>query len=327
MKPWRGNRATDQTDDEKQVLIIAMAVSLAIKSWIEGTVIGIIIIMNISIGFFQELEAAKTMDSLKRLSSPTAKVIRSGNLFQDAPTIEIVPGDVVEVVDGDTIPADIRLIEAVNFETNEASITGESVEIRKNAEALLPLESPVGDRTNVAYSTCQVTKGRARGVVYATGKFTQVGRLAADLQGNQTRRREPKRRGDGSISIRGSAHAWYLNVYDAIGRFLGLTEGTPLQRKLSLLAIWLFVFAGICAMIVFGTNNFDPIPEITIYAVTTAVSMIPASLPVVLIITMAAGMRVMHSKHVIVRNLRSLEALGGMTGKARSSHLSWQCPD
>jgi P-type Na+/K+ transporter len=302
-----------------------MAVSLSIKSYVEGTVTGIIILLNISVGFVQELKAAKTMDALRKLSSPTAKVIRDGNLTADHPTVQLVPGDIIEVADGDTIPADIRLIEAVSFETNEASITGESQEIRKEAGSVFDPATSAGDRKNVAYSTCKVTKGRARGVVYATGKFAQVGHVADSLQGKPSRRRQPIPKDDGSVTFSSHCRAWVGTILDGILRFLGLNEGTPLQRRLSALALCLFVFAVLCSIIVLGTNRFDATTEIAIYAVTVGLSMIPASLPVVLVITMAAGMNVMRKRHVIVRNLRSLEALGGVTSVSpiQVQRLSW----
>jgi P-type E1-E2 ATPase len=107
------------------VLILAMAASFGIQSWIEGGVVAAVIMLNIVVGFFQEFQAAKTMDSLRSLSSPTAHAVRDGN-NQVIVTAEIVPGDLVELKTGDTIPADTRLIEAVNFETNEALLTGVS---------------------------------------------------------------------------------------------------------------------------------------------------------------------------------------------------------
>ncbi|KAH8661703.1 E1-E2 ATPase-domain-containing protein [Ilyonectria robusta] len=129
---WRPQRAP--------VLILAMTASFAIKSWIEGGVVAVVILLNIVVGFFQELQAAKTMDSLRSLSSPTANAVRDGN-NEVVVTAEIVPGDLVELKTGDTIPADIRLIEAVNFETNEAPFTGESLPVRKETGSTFPTTS------------------------------------------------------------------------------------------------------------------------------------------------------------------------------------------
>ncbi|QUC22524.1 uncharacterized protein UV8b_06765 [Ustilaginoidea virens] len=294
------------------VLILAMAASFGIKSWIEGAVITAVIILNIIVGFLQEFKAAKTMDSLRSLSSPTAQAIRNGN-NETVVTAEIVPGDIVELKTGDTVPADIRLVEAVNFETNEALLTGESLPVRKEPLPTYDADTGPGDRLNVAYSSSTVTKGRARGVVFATGLYTEIGQIAAALRGNNSRRREPKRRKDGTTSIGRYMQAWTLTLTDAVGRFLGVNVGTPLQKKLSKLALLLLGTAIVCAIIVLATNQFDTRQEVIIYAVATGLSMIPASLIVVLTITMAAGTKRMVQRHVIVRNLKSLEALGAVS--------------
>jgi P-type Na+/K+ transporter len=163
------------------VLILAMAVSFGIRSWIEGGVVAAVIIVNITVGSYQEYQAAKTMDSLRSLSSPTANAVRDKQNIS-IPTIEVVPGDLVELKTGDTIPADVRLIEAINFETDEALLTGESLPVRKAADDIFEADTGPGDRLNVAYSSSTVTKGRATGVVFATGMFTEIGTIAAALR-------------------------------------------------------------------------------------------------------------------------------------------------
>ncbi|KAF3355646.1 hypothetical protein VD0004_g5343 [Verticillium dahliae] len=294
------------------VLILAMAASFGIESWIEGGVVTGVIAINIIVGFQQEYKAAKTMDSLRSLSSPTASAVRDGS-NQTVPTVEIVPGDMVELKTGDTIPADVRIIEAVNFETNEALLTGESLPVRKEPSMTFEDETGPGDRLNVAYSSSTVTKGRARGIVFATGMYTEIGQIAAALRGKSSRRRPVKRKEDGSASPGRYVQAGILTAYDAVGVFLGINVGTPLQRKLSQLALLLFGIAIICAIIVLAANDFNTTQEVIIYAVATGLSMIPASLVVVLTITMAAGTKRMVQRHVIVRNLKSLEALGAVT--------------
>jgi P-type Na+/K+ transporter len=206
-----------------------------------------------------------------------------------------------------------RLIEAVNFETDESLLTGESLPVSKDAEAILDDEIGPGDRLNIAFSSSIVTKGRARGIVFATGMYTEIGSIAAALKKKDSKHRPVKRRGDGTAHPARYAQAWSLTLSDAVGRFLGINVGTPLQKKLSRLAILLFSTAVVCAIIVLGANNFSNSQEIIIYAVATGLSMIPASLIVVLTITMAAGTKRMVERHVIVRNLQSLEALGAVT--------------
>lgn len=300
-----------------------MAASFGIGSYIEGGVITAVIVLNIVVGFFQEFKAAKTMDSLRSLSSPTAQAIRNGNNVTVV-TAEIVPGDMVELKTGDTIPADIRLVETVNFETNEALLTGESLPVRKEVNSVFDADTGPGDRLNVAYSSSTVTKGRARGVVFATGLYTEIGQIAAALRGKSSRRREPKRKEDGTASVGRYMQAWTFTFSDAVGRFLGVNVGTPLQKKLAKLALLLLGTAIVCAIIVLGANAFKTEREVIIYAVATGLSMIPASLIVVLTITMAAGTKRMVQRHVIVRNLKSLEALGGVSSSRTITRMSCQ---
>ncbi|KAM0335145.1 hypothetical protein ACHAQA_000186 [Verticillium albo-atrum] len=301
------------------VLILAMAVSYGIRSWIEGGVVTGVILLNVGksdslplTGFFQEYSAEKTMDSLRSLSSPTARVIRDGASLV-IPSAEIVPGDVIELKTGDTVPADVRVYEAVNFETDEALLTGESLPVRKKEDAVFGETTGPGDRLNVAYSSSNVTKGRAKGVVFATGIYTEIGAIASQLRGKESKVRPVKRKPDGSAKPHRYLEAYTLTVTDAVGRFLGLNVGTPLQKKLSKLAVLLFFIAVVCAIIVLAANEFNASQEVIIYAVATGLSMIPASLVVVLTITMAAGTKRMVKRNVVVRNLKSLEALGAVT--------------
>jgi potassium/sodium efflux P-type ATPase len=291
---------------------MAMAVSFGIGSYIEGGVVTAVILLNVIVGFFQEYSAEKTMDSLRSLSSPTASVVRGGEAMV-VPSGEIVPGDLVEVKTGDTIPADIRLIEAKNFETDEALLTGESLPVRKAEKAVFDHKTGPGDRLNVAYSSSTVTKGRAKGVVFATGTFTEIGAIAAALRKKDSRVRPVKRGPDGKAHPGRYVQAYTLTLGDLVGHFLGVNLGTPLQQKLSKLAILLFGIAVVFAIVVLGANKFNSSQEVIIYAVATGLSMIPASLVVVLTITMATGTKRMVQRNVIVRNLKSLEALGAVT--------------
>ncbi|KAF2728039.1 potassium/sodium efflux P-type ATPase [Polyplosphaeria fusca] len=294
------------------VLIMAMVASFAIKSWIEGGVITFVILLNIVVGFFQEFSAEKTLSSIRALGSPTARVIRNGE-SQVIPTGEIVPGDIVELVTGNTVPADLRLIESVNLETDEALLTGESLPVAKTSHGTFDADIGAGDRLNIAFSSSMVTKGRAKGVVISTGMQTEIGKIAAALRKQGSKLRPVKRKEDGSAGFHRYVQAWALTGGDALGHFLGINTGTPLQRKLSKLAILLFFIACICALIVEAANNFSSKNEVVIYGVATGLSMIPASLIVVLTITMAVGTKRMSKRNVIVRKLDSLEALGAVT--------------
>ncbi|GJN93612.1 hypothetical protein Rhopal_006669-T1 [Rhodotorula paludigena] len=304
------------------VLIICMAVSFGIQSWIEGGVIAGVIGINVFVGTYQEYGSAKTMDSLRSLASPNATVIRDGKIVQ-IPSPQVVVGDVVEIKTGDTIPADLRLFETVNFETDEALLTGESLPVAKDAEAnwdeeaknggFEPRDVGVGDRITMAYSSSTVTKGRAKGLVVAIGMNTSIGAIATSLRGGDSKVRKVRRNEDGHAPWHRYPAAWALTVMDIIGQFLGVNVGTPLQRTLSWLAISLFGIGCVFALFCFAANDFRGINEIILYAIATALSMIPASLVVVLTITLAGGTRAMVQRNVIVRKLDSLEALGAVT--------------
>jgi P-type Na+/K+ transporter len=214
---------------------------------------------------------------------------------------------------GDTVPADMRIIEAMNFETDEALLTGESLPVVKSTTVTLDPDCPVGDRINMAFSSSTVTKGRARGIVVTTGMSTEIGAIAKSLNANDSKIRKVRRDSRGNAGPHRYVEAGALTMWDTVGRFLGVNVGTPLQRKLSKLAILLFLIAVIFAIIVLAANHFSNSSEVIIYAVATGLSMIPASLIVVLTITMAVGTKQMVERNVIVRKLDSLEALGAVT--------------
>ncbi|KAH0491757.1 hypothetical protein TgHK011_003167 [Trichoderma gracile] len=292
------------------VLLMALAASFGIHAWIEGGILGGIIVLNIFIGFFQTLQAERTIDSLRNLGSPTCNVFREGRTIS-IQTSNVVPGDIVDLTTGDSVPADIRLIHAVNLEADEALLTGESVPVLKNPKAVFDQDTGPGDRLNVVYSSTTITKGRGRGVVFATGMCTEIGLIASALQGGDS-----MSKGFGpqtAAQPESKTKIWSKSAMRWMGKFLGLTVGTPLQKKLAQLFLWLLAFAVVCAIIVLGANKFDTHRDVILYAVTTAVGTIPVSLLLVLTVTMAAGTKKMLERHVIVRNLSSLEALGGVT--------------
>lgn len=205
------------------------------------------------------------MDSLRSLSSPTATVLRDGKI-DHIPSITVVPGDIVELKTGDVVPADLRLFEAMNFETDEALLTGESLPVHKDPDALLEGEMGVGDRINMAFSSTTVTKGRARGIVTGTGMSTEIGAIAGALTGKTKHpSRSMSRKKHGSFQpVKGAT----LKTWDGIGKLLGLTVGTPLQKKLSKLAYMLLGCACLLAIIVFAVNKFKINHEVIIYAIS-----------------------------------------------------------
>ncbi|KAG5993160.1 hypothetical protein E4U54_003464, partial [Claviceps lovelessii] len=293
------------------VLMLALAASFAIQAWIAGGVLSGIVMVNIAIGFIQSLQAARTIDALRSLGRPTCRVRRDGQTMC-IPATDLVPGDIVSVHMGDSVPADIRLTEAFHLESDEALLTGESTPVSKSAGCTVDDDTGPGDRVNIVYSSAIITKGRGRGVVFATGLFTEMGAIACALNGDgrttssEPDEQQPSSRLDPVIQA-GSV------IKTRAGELLGLTVGTPLQKKLSQLFLWLFGFAVLCALVVLGANSFRTSQDVVLYAVTASVGTIPVSLLLVLTVTMAAGARKMLERHVIVRNLASLEALGGVT--------------
>lgn len=267
---------------------------------------------------------------MRSLSAPSAAVIREGHV-ETIPSGEVVPGDLVQIKTGDTIPADLRLIEAMNLECDEKILTGEAIPVAKDVETDFSnaneIEVGVGDRLNMAYSSSTVTKGRGRGVVVFTGMYTEIGTIAKSMQGTERKaNRSLSRKKGGNLQ---PAKGIVLRIWDGIGHFLGLTVGTPLQRKLSKLAYILFGCALLLAIIVFGVNKFHVTNEVAIYAISTGksttsqvfpvtdkesgIAIIPESLIAVLTITMVVGMTQMRKRRVVIRQLSALEALGGVT--------------
>jgi P-type Na+/K+ transporter len=268
---------------------LALALSFGVSDYIEGGVITAVVILNVAIGFMQEYRAEQQMDSLRALSSPTATVLRNGSV-DFIPSGQVVPGDIVLVKTGDTIPADIRLFESMNLECDEKILTGE---VRTSRSSILcktytnltvqampvakasgfnfsshdEFQIGMGDRVNMAYSSSTVTKGRGRGIVVFTGMHTEIGKIAESMQGKERKtNRSMSRKKHGNFQpAKGAA----LRAWDAAGEFLGLTIGTPLQIKLSKLAYLLFGLAIILAIIVFGVNRFRITNEVAIYAIST----------------------------------------------------------
>ncbi|KAG8687900.1 hypothetical protein FRC11_006407 [Ceratobasidium sp. 423] len=276
------------------VLVGAMALSFGVNDWVEGGVITAVILLNIIVGFWQEYKAEKTMDSLKSLSSPTANVIRNGGGAESVPSTQLVPGDIVVVRTGDVVPADMILILAQNVEIDEALLTGESLPVPKKVEALPDPSLPLGDRTNMAFSSTTVAKGRARGIVVSTGMRTQIGRIAEAL-------------GDQKATPDASKSTW-ARARSKMMTWLGLRKGTPLQ-----FAYILLFLAAICVIIVFAAAKFEINDQVVLYAIALGIGVIPESLIAVLTVTMSIGAKRMAERNVVVRRLDALEALGGVT--------------
>lgn len=243
----------------------------------DSIIILIVVIINAIIGVAQESKAEKSLEALQKLSSHVAKVIRDGKLVV-MPSKELVPGDIVIIETGDYVPADLRIIEATNLKAQEASLTGESVPVEKNTEAISDEKVGIGDRTNMLFSSSLITYGRGKGIVVETGMNTEVGKIA--------------------------------NIINSTDE----TE-TPLQEKLNKLGKTLGVGAlVICAVIfviglLYGKNPLD----MFMTAVSLAVAAIPEGLAAVSTIVLAIGVQRMVKKHAIVKKLPAVETLGSAT--------------
>jgi len=273
------------------LLIGAAVISAILGDWVEAGAILLIVVLNAIMGIVQESRAEASLAALKKMAAPEAQVLRDG-FRQPVPSRELVPGDVVFIEAGNHIPADIRLLEAVNLSIEEASLTGESVPAKKNAEGRLESDIPLGDRENSAFMGTTVTYGRGKGVVTGTGMTTQLGLIATMLQ-----------------------------TVDE--------EQTPLQKRLDQLGKTLGIAAMIVCVLVFiigvarlltqgsvevGSEPFwQEIVALFMIAVSLAIAAVPEGLPAVVTISLAGGMREMVNRHALIRRLASVETLGSVT--------------
>ncbi|CAB4474169.1 unnamed protein product [Rhizophagus irregularis] len=253
-----------------------MVISFVFKDYVEGAVIAFVAVTNTLIGFTQEYSAEKTMESLRRMASPTTRVIRGDSLISVS-TRDIVIGDIIVFEEGDVIGADARLFEVFNLEVDEALLTGESIPVAKSVNEIEDHDKPLGDRIDMVFSSTTVTKGRGKGIAVNIGMKTEIGKIAKTLA---------------STSV---------------------VTRTPLQKKLEILAYALFGLAIILAIIVFGVNKWVVNNEVVIYAISLGISVIPEGLVAVITLTMAFGVRQMAKNYAIVRKLNALEALGSVT--------------
>ena len=263
------------------ILLIAAVVSGVVgimedEGLLDTFVILGILLLNALIGATQEKKAEKSLEALKDLAAPLSKVLRDG-VISEINTKELVPGDMVILETGAIIPADLRLIEAVNLKIQESSLTGESVPVEKKT-ATLAGDQALGDRVNMAFSSGMVTYGRGRGVVVATGMKTEVGKIAHMLDSSEE------------------------------------TE-TPMSRSLNKLGRLLGIVALIICGLIFlvGILYGNPIMTMFMTAVSLAVAAIPEGLPAVSTIVLSIGVQRMVKKNAIIRTLPSVETLGSAT--------------
>jgi P-type Ca2+ transporter type 2C len=259
------------------ILIIAAVISGLLGEVVDAAIIMAIVIVNAILGYIQEAKAENALKALEDLSAPTSRVLRDGEEKVITKNL-VVPGDILILETGDLVNADMRLIKTSSLQIQEASLTGESVPVTKDASKIITEKSPLGDRLNMAYASGQVTYGRGIGLVTATGMKTEVGRIATMLSKSET-------------------------------------ELTPLQKQLNQLGKVLGIVAILaCGAIFFiGVLEGKEPFEMFLTAVSLAVAIIPESLPTVSTIVLALGVSRMVERNAIIKTLPSVETLGSTT--------------
>lgn len=278
-------RFIDQMGDVMVLLLLVAAaisfVSAAIEAsrghraeWLEPAVIIAIVLLNAALGALQESNAEASLEALKNMSKPDARVRRDGETLV-IPTDELVPGDLLLLEAGDVIPADARLVESMSLQSNESALTGESEPAEKNAAAVVREGAPLGDRLNMVYSGSFVSYGRGAAIAVATGMATEMGKIAALLESEED-------------------------------------KATPLQEKLTQLGKYLAAAALVICVIIFAAGLMAKLPLALMFmtSVSLAVAAIPEGLPAIVTIVMAIGVRKMVSRRAIIRSLPAVETLG-----------------
>ncbi len=256
------------------ILIGATIVSLLLEEYTDAITILIIVILNAVLGFVQEFRAEKSIEMLKKLSTPHAKVLRNG-FWQEISTKYLVPGDIISFRAGDKISADCRLYEVNNVEVNESLLTGESIPVSKNVKKIIKEVSSVNDRKNMIYAGTIIIAGIAKGIVCRTGMSTEMGEIANLLQ-------------------------------------IDSNSKTILERNLKYLGNRLLLFClGICLSIVLiGILKGEPIFFMCMSGISLAVAAIPEGLPAIVTIALALGVQKIIKKNAIIRKLPIIETLG-----------------
>ncbi len=256
------------------ILLAATAISLVLGHGVESIVIAIIVLFAVGLGFVQEYRAERAIEALRKMAAPTAAVLRDGAEIR-VPARELVPGDVILLHTGDRLPADGRLLEAVNLQVEEAALTGESVPVEKHARPLEDGDLPVGDRRNMVYAGTAVTYGRGKALVVATAMQTEFGKIAQLLQTVETGK-------------------------------------TPLQQNLDKVGTILarVAFVIVIIIVALGVLRGQPFMDMLISGIALAVAVVPEALPAVVTISLAIGVQKMVKRNALIRRLAAVETLG-----------------
>ncbi|MHB1803154.1 MAG: cation-translocating P-type ATPase, partial [Actinomycetes bacterium] len=259
------------------VLLLATLISGLLGEFTDAVTIIAIIVANAFLGFVQQLRAERSLQSLRALTAPMAKVRRTGT-WREAPARDLVPGDIIALEAGDRVPADSRLLHSEELETEEASLTGESLPAAKHPAPVADPDAPLGDRKNMLYMGTMVTRGVAQAVVVATGMATEMGRIADLIQSSE----------------------------EAM---------TPLEHRLNQLGqVLVYVSLAITGIVVVaGVVHGHALYEMFLAGVSLAVAAIPEGLPAIVTIALGLGVQRMIKRNAIVRKLTSVETLGCAT--------------
>lgn len=259
------------------VLLAATLISGLLGEYTDAIAIIAIVIMNSVLGFIQEMKAEKSLAALKKLSAPTARIMREGKWVR-IHAEELVPGDLIYIESGDRIPADVRFFQTESLQVEESALTGESLPVEKTSNRLPSADVPLGDRKNMGYMSTLVVKGTGIGIVVHTGMKTEMGKIAHLIQATES------------------------------------TE-TPLQRRLEQLGKILIVVALFLTALVVGTGIWhgQEIYKMFLAGVSLAVAAIPEGLPAIVTVALALGVQRMIRRKAIVRKLPSVETLGCAT--------------
>jgi Ca2+-transporting ATPase len=300
----------DQLNQFLVIILIVAAVVSALVGWFEynrtgsatefvdAAAIIAIVILNAILGVVQEGRAEEALAALKKMAAPNAHVLRDG-YTQTIPSRELVPGDIVILETGNYIPADVRLIDSVNLRIEEASLTGESLAVGKDAKDILPAETVLGDRHNLAFMSTVITYGRGTGLVTATGMKTEIGKIAEMIQSYEE---EPT-----PLQVK----------LDQLGRSLGiitlvicaLVGVIGIVRDTQLAVILSEGFAAYLSL----PETIPNVVEMFMVAVSLAIAAVPEGLAAVVTIALALGMQEMVKRNALIRKLPAVETLGSAT--------------
>lgn len=258
------------------ILIMAALLTLLMRHYSDATVIGLVVIINALIGYFQEINASNALEKIKNMLSVEATVIRNGNRF-DIPSRNLVPGDLVYLEAGDKVPADLRIMDADNLRIQESSLTGESDSVLKS-NASVAIETPLAERVNMAYATTAVTNGSATGIVTATGLKTEIGLISQSVS----------------------------DVKD---------NKSPLTKELDTLGrgiSWFIIGVAVITFVLGWVMNVYTLPVLAMAIITMIVGSMPEGLPAATSVILATGVQALTKKSAIVKTLPAAETLGAV---------------